>query len=425
MGWQKVKIGDFLKRSKIPINIENGKSYKRVTIRTKHQGVSLRDEENGNKIGTKKQFVLKEGQFVLSKIDARYGAFGIAPAETGGAIITGNFWAYDVDKSVMNIDWLNQYTNSPVFYDLCERASSGITHRKYLNESFFLNHELMIPDIDEQDTHVEFIQSRKELFGNLDYSQSHQLTLLKKLRQQILQDAVQGKLAEQDPDDEPASVLLEKIKEEKQRLISEGKIKKRKPLPPITDEEIPFDIPDSLSWFRLGEVCFIEKGNIGITKAIKGEFPLVVLSKERLQHNDYQFDCKGVIVALISSTGHGHASMKRIHYQEGKFSVGSILCCIYPISENLVNEKFLFHYLDAYKQYFFVNKMKGAANVSLKISSIAETPIPIVPLKLQDKFASLMSICEKLEQSIRQNQKHTQELLQVALKEALEPNATK
>src|SRR5450759_5152865 len=107
MSWERIKLGDFLKRSKIPIDIEDSKSYKRVTIRTKHQGVSVRDSEIGKKIGTKKQFILHKGQFVLSKIDALYGAFGIAPKDVDGAIITGNFWAYDVDKSIMNINWLN------------------------------------------------------------------------------------------------------------------------------------------------------------------------------------------------------------------------------------------------------------------------------------------------------------------------------
>ena len=131
------KIGEFLKRSKIPIYIEDDIEYNRVTIRINHNGVSLRDSEIGKKIGTKKQFILKAGQFIVSKIDARYGAFGIAPDEVEGAIITGNFWAYDVDKKKVNIEWFNQFTNSADFYDICERASSGITHRKYLDENFF------------------------------------------------------------------------------------------------------------------------------------------------------------------------------------------------------------------------------------------------------------------------------------------------
>ena len=119
-----VKFKDFLKRSKIPIVINDTERYKRVTIRIKHTGVSLRNIEIGKKIGTKKQFVLKAGQFVVSKIDARYGAFGIAPEEVDNAIITGNFWAYDVDSDIIDIGWFNQFTNSQYFYDLCERASS-------------------------------------------------------------------------------------------------------------------------------------------------------------------------------------------------------------------------------------------------------------------------------------------------------------
>lgn len=74
------------------------------------------------------------------------------------------------------------------------------------------------------------------------------------LREKILDLAMRGKLVPQDPDDEPASVLLEKIKAEKEQLIKEKKIRKSKPLAPITDEEKPFDIPDSWEWVRLGDV---------------------------------------------------------------------------------------------------------------------------------------------------------------------------
>ena len=66
---------------------------------------------------------------------------------------------------------------------------------------------------------------------------------------------MRGKLVKQDPNDEPASVLLEKIKAEKQELIKEKKIKKTKQLPPITDDEKPFDIPDSWEWVRLGDIA--------------------------------------------------------------------------------------------------------------------------------------------------------------------------
>ena len=82
----------------------------------------------------------------------------------------------------------------------------------------------------------------------------------KQLKNSLLQHAIQGRLVPQDPDDEPADVLLQRIRAEKEQLIKEGKIKKQKPLPPITEEEKPFAIPDSWQWVRLGEIGYWTAG---------------------------------------------------------------------------------------------------------------------------------------------------------------------
>ena len=137
----------------------------------------------------------------LSKIDARYGAFGIAPEEVEGAVITGNFWAYDVNKKKVNIEWFNQFTNSRDFYDLCERASSGITHRKYLDENFFLNHEIYLPSVGEQLIQIEKIKSQKISSDNLSSELTHQQDLLGQLRHSFLREAMQGKLVMQQKQD--------------------------------------------------------------------------------------------------------------------------------------------------------------------------------------------------------------------------------
>ncbi|HEC2096701.1 TPA: restriction endonuclease subunit S [Klebsiella oxytoca] len=75
------------------------------------------------------------------------------------------------------------------------------------------------------------------------------------LKQTILQLAVMGKLVPQDPDDEPASELLKRIEQEKAQLVKEGKIKKQKPLPPVSDEEKPFELPAGWKWCRLGDLA--------------------------------------------------------------------------------------------------------------------------------------------------------------------------
>ena len=95
----------------------------------------------------------------------------------------------------------------------------------------------------------------------LDKELDQQQTYLQLLRQTILQEAVQGKLTKQDPTDEPATELLKRIKAEKEKLIKAGKLKKEKELPPITEDEIPFELPEGWGWCRLEEVtkCDISK----------------------------------------------------------------------------------------------------------------------------------------------------------------------
>ncbi|MCH4896112.1 hypothetical protein E0494_05285 [Marinilabiliaceae bacterium JC040] len=136
---------------------------------------------------------------------------------------------------------------------------------------------------------------------------------------------------------------------------------------------------------KLGDYCDVVKGAIGIKKAIPGDYPLVVTAQERLSHTEYQFDKKAVIVPLVSSTGHGHASIKRLHYQEGKFALGTILAAIIIKDETIINPRFLYIYLSYFKDHLLVPLMKGAANVTLSISKInsVEIVLPSIVRQLE------------------------------------------
>ena len=148
--YELVPIGKFLTRNKTSIAIEDDTIYKRVTIRANNLGVHLRDTEKGENIGTKKQFVIKRGQFLVSKIDARNGAFGVIPDEVDGAIITGNFWTFDVDTSIINPYFLSLIVTTPEFIRFCENASNGTTNRHYLQEDLFLAQQIPLPTVEEQ-----------------------------------------------------------------------------------------------------------------------------------------------------------------------------------------------------------------------------------------------------------------------------------
>lgn len=130
--------------------VEDDKRYKRITIKTNCGGVFVRDEVLGKDIKTKKQYYVKAGQLAVSKIDARNGAFGIVPPEADGAIITGNFWVYDVNPEIANIDYLILLLSSNVFVQAWQDCSNGSGNRLYLQEEKFLNYKIPMPEADVQ-----------------------------------------------------------------------------------------------------------------------------------------------------------------------------------------------------------------------------------------------------------------------------------
>jgi len=165
-----VSLRDVLVRNKTQIEIKDSKKYKRVTIKMHGKGICLRDEVLGEKIGTKKQFTISKGQLLLSKIDARNGAFGIVPEEIEGAIITGNFWAYDIKTDVgLDNNYLNYLLFSDEFKKICTLSSAGVTNRRYLDEKIFLDQKIPLPPIKEQQKIIKEIQGKKVFI--LDYSQ--------------------------------------------------------------------------------------------------------------------------------------------------------------------------------------------------------------------------------------------------------------
>jgi type I restriction enzyme, S subunit len=198
------------------------------------------------------------------------------------------------------------------------------------------------------------------------------------LRRYIVNLALRGKLFEKTALDISASEMLKRIEVKANTLIKQGKLKKLKSMASIGAEEIPATYVAHCTFERLGNIAILQKGLTGIQSAIPGEFPLVVTAASRSTCDHYDFDGAAAIVPMVSSTGHGNASLNRLHYQEGKFALGTILCAIFPIDEELISARFLFEYLTAFKDELLVSKMNGTANVTLTVGKIAEVPVPII-----------------------------------------------
>ena len=171
---------------------------------------------------------------------------------------------------------------------------------------------------------------------------------------------------------------------------------------------------------KLGNICRIEKGRTGITKAVLGEYPLVTTGEERGSHNEYQFKSEAVCIPLVSSTGHGHASMKRVHYQEGKFALGSILAAAIPIDSSTVSAKYLYYYLNNFKDDVVVPLMKGMANVTLSVSSLKEVKVFLPSIEDQEKLVSLMDKCEKLRNTLSKSMSDSEKMIRAVLGEIID-----
>ena len=150
-----VRIGEFLTRNKTAVTIQGEPVYQRVTIRVRNGGVVPRDEVKGANIGTKKQYVISSGQFILSKIDARNGAMGIIPESLDGAIVTQDFLAYDIDRTRINPQYLVLISTTKQFIDFCQSCSSGTTNRQRVDEAKFLSIRIPLPSLDEQNRLVK------------------------------------------------------------------------------------------------------------------------------------------------------------------------------------------------------------------------------------------------------------------------------
>ena len=148
------RIGSFLVKSMDVIEIQDDVEYKQVTIRINNGGVVPRNNGEtilGSKIGTKRQYVVHTGQFIMSKIDARNGAYGIVPEELDGAIVTNDFPVFDVNTEKIIPQFLVLVSTTEKFIEFARKCSSGTTNRKRIDIDAFLNQQIPLPSITEQE----------------------------------------------------------------------------------------------------------------------------------------------------------------------------------------------------------------------------------------------------------------------------------
>lgn len=265
-----------------------------------------------------------------------------------------------------------------------------------------------VPPLEEQKHIVKKVDELFELIDELDNNKQELLENISNTRNKVLRLAIQGKLVEQCEDDEPASVLLERIKEEKEQLIKDKVIKKEKPLPEITEEEKIFNIPENWSVVRLGSVINLISGqdfkpnqyndcNKGIPY-ITGASSLsnngVIIN--RWTEEPRSFARNGDVLLVCKGSGYGTTVICDVDTAHIARQIMAIK------SSAFLNMHYVRYFLKANINY--IKKSGQGLIPGIDRKSIQEMIFPLPPLKEQnrivDKVDSIMDYLEKLQKEI-------------------------
>jgi type I restriction enzyme S subunit len=262
------------------------------------------------------------------------------------------------------------------------------------------------------------------------------------LKQTLLQLAVMGKLVPQDPNDEPASELLKRIQAEKAKLIAEGKIKKDKPLAPITMEEKPFELPVGWEWVRLNDLAsLITKGSspkwqgvnytdnfddvMFVTSENVGSYKLLLDSPKFVERKFNEIEPRSILK-------NGDFLMNIVGASIGRTAVYDIdvlaninqAVCLIRISSSSILRLFLLHFFNSETclGYMF-DKQVDNARPNLSMGNIAKFLIPIPPIVEQHRIVAkvdeLMAICDQLKTRITEANELQRKIADVVVENAI------
>jgi type I restriction enzyme S subunit len=281
----------------------------------------------------------------------------------------------------------------------------------------------------------EFADHWQRISTNFDLLYDHPEPIAK-LRAAILQLAVQGKLVPQDPNDEPASVLLERIKAEKERLVKEGKLKKQKPLPIINEDLAPFTLPNGWSW-----ASFPNVGEFGRGKSkhrprndrslyVGGTYPMVQTGDVARANGEIK-----TYTALYNDVGLAQSRL----WPKGTMCItiaaniadSSILgfdAC-FPdsvvgliVSKQISNVRYFEYFMRTAKEHL-MDFAPSTAQKNINLGILETVLIPLPPLAEIDRIVAkadqLMALCDELEAKLNQAQQHSEKLMEATVRQLL------
>lgn len=381
--FHKVEIGKILLRNRNQIEVQDNQEYNRVTIRLYNKGVKIRDTVKGSQIGVKRQTIVKPNLFILSKIDARNGAFGVVPDELDGAITTADFLSYEVNKEIVLPEFLNLFTATKEFVNLCESSSNGTTGRKRVSEPLFLKMQIPLPTLEIQKQLVKNYQHK------ITQAQNNKIRVLEleKHIETYLMDELGIEVVEKQKQDNSYKYLqfvefkeLERwdtwnqkglVKSDKYELRLFGDLVLDKPMYGSNTKAIKQDSP--IRYIRITDID--DYGNLKESR-VSSENP----------ENRYLLEDNDFLIARSGSVGRTFLYKKEF----GKCIFAGYLVK-YKVDFSFINSSFLQYYTQSRIFKIWVDsKTRKSSQPNVNGQEYLTFPIPLPPLEIQEKIVALI-----------------------------------
>lgn len=418
--WKWVKMGNIclIARGGSPrpikaflTNDENGINWIKIGDTDKNGKYIHSAAEKITEEGTKKSRFVHAGDFLLTN-SMSFGRPYILKID--GCIHDG--WLVISQKEkVLDEDFLYYVLSSTFAYNQFAGKVSGAVV-KNLNSDKVANSFLPLPPLAEQKRIVAKIEQLLPYIDRYEKAWSRLQEFNKRfpsdMQKSLLQYAIEGKLVEQRAEEGTAEELFAQIQAEKQRLVAEGKLKKQKPLPEITEEEKPFDIPESWKWVRLGEViynpgqvkptekfCYIDIGSIDNEHQKLGTKENVIEASKAPSRARKIVQFGDIIYATVIPYLHNMAIIDREFTHKPIASTGfAVMTCCKGIFNKYLFNLLLSPYFDSYANA--TDNAKGVAYPAINDDKLYKAILPLPPLAEQKRIVArleeLLPLCDRL-----------------------------
>ena len=300
------------------------------------------------------------------------------------------------------------------------KSFTGTAGQQRIHKEYLANCVIPLPSLAEQKRIVAKIEELLPLIDRYEKAWSRLEEFNRRfpadMQKSLLQMAIQGKLVEQRPEEGTGEELYRQIQAEKQRLIKEGKIKKEKPLPEITEDEKPFDIPENWEWARLGDLArlitkgssprwqgiqYTEHGLLFVTSENVGAYSLLWKTKKYVDNRFNKLSPRSKLMKGDLLTNIVGASIGRtaVYDLDEPANINQAVCIVRLINMGLLH--YILLYMNSTTAYNIMMSDKvDTARANISLTNVSNFLVPLPPLAEQKrivaKLEDLLPLCERL-----------------------------